>query len=237
MNFIQIKDHFSVLSGRYDLIDNSSRGTLEMIFNHASRYLDMLSQNSKSAGSSFVQLSSDEYSVSFPLCRSVKEVWVTTATAKWQLEKMSLQDLIYNYYRSNVSVDSGAPLYYSPVITRVIPEGTDLTGFSSYLNYIDTTSTTYDYNAIVIAPPTDEELLVEVKGFFYSKELTNDQDSNYWSEMFPSILIRAAMRELELYNQNESKAKLWESYLITDMIEISKDLVEQSISEVDQMEG
>jgi len=236
MNLLEIKKHFRTLSGRYDLVDDDVSGTVDFLINEACRYLDRLTEHQKTWGSHFVQLGVDAFSVSIPYCRAIKEVWVSSTTERWQLEKQKLQEMIATYLSSQP--DSGTPLYYSPVITRKIPEDADLSAFSTYLQYLDTSvNLDHNHNAILITPPSDTILVVEVRGFFYSKELVTSDDTNYWATVHPLTLLKAALRELEVFNQNQSKVKGWDDALGIELENINKDLVSEIIAEVDQIEG
>lgn len=235
MNLLDIKKRFRDLSGRYDLADDDAADTLRFIINSACKNLDRLTENQKTWGSYFNTLAADAYQLTIPHCRAIKEVWLATTTARWQLEKMNLQDIIVNYLAS--APDSGSSLYYSPVITRKIPENADLSAFSTYMTFLDTiTNTNNSYNGIVILPPPDSTVLVEVRGFFYSRELVNDSDENYWSINHPLTLLKAVMRELEVFNQNKSKTNAWDEALANEITNINKDLVEEIVAEVDVME-
>jgi hypothetical protein len=236
MNLLDIRKHFRTLSGRYDLVDDDVSGTTNFLINEACKYLDRITEMQKTWGVHFVEAPANSFRVAIPYCRAIKEVWLATSTERWQLEKKNIQDLIVEYLSS--APTSGTPLYYSPTLTRRIPEGVDISAFSAYMNYMDTSmSVTHNYNAIVILPPTDVKLLVEVRGFFYSKELVADADQNYWTVVHPLTLLKAAMRELDIFNQNQGKTKLWNEALATEIDNINKDLVEEIIAEVDQMEA
>jgi len=236
MDLFTIRRNFRSLSGRYDLIDDDPTGLANFLINSASRYLDRATEHQKTWGVHFEEIAADAFHADIPFCRAVKEVWVgTDQNERWQLEKMGIQDLIRNYLSS--PPDSGEPLRYSPVITRRIPEGVDISAFSSYLTYTDTaTDLDNDFNSVVIVPPTDETLLVEVKGLYYSKELVEDADENYWTVVHPLTLLKAVMRELEIFNQNRSKTRAWDEALGIEIQNINQDLVEEIISEVDEME-
>jgi len=237
MNFFQIKRMFRDLSGRYDLVDDDSQDTINDLINEASRTLDRKSEHQKTWGSHFEEAAINAFKVDMPYCRAVKEVWLTNAAlSRYQLEKMGLQEIIATYLSSMPT--SGSPEYYSPVVTREIPEGVDLSGFAAYMTYLDTSiALGYDYNAVVILPPTSEAVLVEVKGLYYSARMTDDSDTNFWSAVHPLTLLKATFHQLEVFNQNEGKTKQWRAALAEDLDGISKDLVEEIISEVSQIEN
>lgn len=236
MNLFDLRRIFRSLSGRYDLVDDDTTGIVEFLINEACRNLDRLTEHQKTWGVHFVQAAIDDFKVSIPYARSIKEVWVGDGTNRWQLEKKPIQDIIYEYLSS--APTSGDSTYYSPAITRRIPEFVDISAFSAYMNFMDTsTDLDHNHNAIVFTPPTDIALLVEVRGFFYSAQLADDEDVNYWSVVHPMTLLKAALRELEVFNQNQGKVKLWDDALALEVLNINKDLTEEIISEVDQMEG
>lgn len=235
MNLHQLKDNFRTLSGRYDLVeDDETELIIELIWS-ASRHLDRITQHQKSPASHFEQVAVDGFVIDIPMCRAVKEVWLASTTARWQLEKKKIQDLIYDYLSTD-DVTSGTPEYYAPVITRKAPASADLSSFSSYMTYLDTQpSLASDYNAIVILPPTESTVLAEVRGLFYNPKLTEDDDENYWSILHPFTLLKACFRELEIFNQNQSKKKAWDEALREDIVTIGMDLVEEEISEITQI--
>lgn len=238
MNFAQIKGMLRTLSGRYDLVDDDPAKTIDTIINSASRFLDRISENQKSYGVHFVAMLTDAFKVSIPYCRSIKEVWIASTTARWQLDKKPVQDIIVEYLSSNDEVESGTSTYYAPTVTRKIPEDANLTSFSTYMTYMDTSvDIDHEHNAIVVVPPTDEDVMVEVRGLFYSKAFSDDDDENYWSVNHPTLLVMAALRELEVFNQNKSKVDAWTEAIVTYTTPIEKDLVDEDISEIDQMEG
>ena len=81
-----------------------------------------------------------------------------------------------------------------------------------------------------------KKIVVEVKGLFYSAELTNDTDQNYWSVMHPLLLIMAAMMQTEIVNRNTQGVNDWRSAITEQMTQLGFDLVEELIAEVTQIE-
>jgi L-ribulose-5-phosphate 3-epimerase UlaE len=51
------------------------------------------------------------------------------------------------------------------------------------------------------------------------------------------MLLKSALRELEVYNQNKTKIATWTEAILIDAKSVGMDLVEELIAEVDQMEG
>ena len=238
MNFAQVKALFRQMSGRYDLADDDPAEVIDTLINSASKFLDRRTDVQKSYGIHFASLLANGFRVTFPICRAVKEVWVASTTNRWQLKKKPVQDILVEYLSSNDDVESGDVTYYSPVITRKIPENANLSSFSSYMTYIDVTiDPEHDNNAIVVAPPTDENLMVEIRGLFYSAALSDEDDENYWTVNYPTLLVMATLYELEIFNQNKSKSDAWYDAIKERIVQLGMDLVEEEISEIDQMDG
>ena len=241
MNLVQIRAQFRTTSGRHDLVaaDGSDTGA-DFFINAGQRHLDRRSQVQKSFATCFRFLEIGRYSVQFPYCRAVKEIWVGTTEARWQLKKKNLADLLAGYFTSLPSgIDSGTTLYYSPAVTRAAPEtfNTPADELESFAGYVDVLSADhFAYNSILVAPPTSERLAVQVKGLFYSDQLVEDTDKSYWTEVHPDILIMAAMRAVEIINRNTQGVNDWNSAISEEVTKIDMDLVEEEIAEVTQIE-
>lgn len=240
MNLLQLRTKFREISGRHDLVneDGSDNGA-DFFINEGRKFLDRLDEHQKSWGSCFRFLNVGKWSVTFPFCRAIKEVWAASTVAKWQLEKMSLQDLISEYNTELPSLRStGSPIYYSPCITRYIPENATVEDIESFIGYVDIPSGgAHEYNTILVDVPTDTKLTLTINGLFYSANLTNDGDVNYWSEVHPLLLISATMRQIEIINRNTQGVNDWTSAINAEVQQLGFDLVEELIAETSQMEG
>ena len=241
MNLLQIRQQFRTVSGRNDLVnDDGSDNGANFYINAGQRHLDRLDTNQKSYGTCYRICDIGFHAVQFPYCRAIKEVWVATITAQWQLEKKNLADLIAGYFTTLPSdLGLGSPLYYTPTITRAVPEtfnsASDM--FEAYAGYVDIISANhFAYNCILIAPPVNEKVLVKIKGLFYTDGLVEDEDKSYWSEVHPDILIMAAMRHIEIINRNTQGVNDWNNSIAFEITNIGKDLVEEEIAEVTQIE-
>lgn len=240
MNFLQMKLKFRELSGRFDLVTDAGVDTGAGFFlNEGRKFLDRLDETQKSWGTAFRYLDIGFYSVQFSYCRAIKEVWAATTVAKWQLEKKNIQDLINGYMLDNPSSRStGTPQYYAPCITRPVPENQPMNSFESFLGWIDVPlGNAHEYNAILVNVPTSEKLTILINGLFYSAELVNDTDENYWSAAHPMLLYMAAMRQVEVANRNTQGVNDWEKSITNDTRTLGFDLVEELSAEVSEMEG
>lgn len=240
MNLLQLRTKFRELSGRFDLVneDFSDNGA-DFFINEGRKFLDRLNETQKSWGVCYRFIEIGRFSALFPYCRAIKEVWVATVEGRWQLEKKRLQDLMSEYLTGLPSSrNNGSPLYYSPCITRYIPEDATVVDLEAFVGFVEVpTGNAYEYNSIILNVPTEAKLMVQIHGLFYSMELVNDTDTNYWSDQHPLLLYMAAMRQVEITNRNTQGVNDWSSAIATEMTQLGMDLVEELIAEADQMEG
>ena len=240
MNLLELRTIFKTTSGRDDLVnaDFSDNGA-DTYINEGRKFLDRLDENQKSWASAFRFIQPGKYMANVPHCRAIKEVWVATTVARWQLEKMDLQDLVSEYLTGDPATrNQGSPLYYSPTITRYIPEDLASADFEAFKEWVEIPAgNAHEYNTIILNVPTDLKLVAEVKGLYYSKELIEDTDENYWSVNHPVLLYMAAMRYIEVVNRNTQGVNDWTKAIATDAVSIGMDLVEELIAEKDEMEG
>lgn len=240
MNLLQLRTKFRSLSGRFDLVneDFTDNGA-DFFINEGRKYLDRLDETQKSWASCFRFLEIGKFSVSFPYCRAIKEVWAATIEERWQLEKKSLQDLTAGYLTGMPSErNTGSPLYYAPCIVRYIPEDAEAGDIEAFAGFTDVEAGNYyEYNSVLVSVPVSEKIMLDIRGLFYSMELNEDEDKNYWSEVHPLLLYMASMRQIEVTNRNTQGVKDWTSSIRDETQQLGMDLVEELIAEVNQMEG
>lgn len=240
MNLLQTRQKFRTLSGRFDLVneDGTDNGA-DLFINGGSKFLDRLDETQKSWGNCYRPIETGFWSVSFPYCRAIKEVWVATTSARWQLKKKNLQDLIEGYLTGLPSSrTSGTPLYFAPGITRYIPENATADEFEAFIGWVEVPSgNAHEYNTVLLNVPTSEKLTVIITGLFYSMELIEDTDENYWSAVHPLLLIHSAMRQVEVINRNTQGVNDWTKSIMTEIQQLGFDLVEELIAETSQMGG
>ena len=235
MNLLQIRTKFRELSGRFDLVNSDySDAGADFFINEGRKFLDRLDTNQKSFASCFRFVELGFYAVSVPYCRAIKEVWAATSSVRWRLEKKNLQALITEYLTGLPSSRStGTPLYFSPTISRYIPEGETADSFESFIGWVEIPSgDAHEYNTVILNVPVSEKTVIEVKGLFYSKELLLETDQNYWTVTNPMLLIMAAMRQTEIINRNTQGVNDWTNAIAVDMKQLGMDYVEEIIAEV-----
>lgn len=62
---------------------------------------------------------------------------------------------------------------------------------------------------IEFAPIPATAFTLEVEGRFYSADLTNNTDENYWSAAYPDLLVWAALYQFERSNRNDTGSREW----------------------------
>lgn len=241
MNLLQVREKFRDISGRFDLVneDGTDNGA-DFFINEGRKYLDCLDETQKSWGNSYQIIAIDSFIVQFPYCRAVKEVWASSTTARWQLKKKNLQDLINGYLTGAASSrTAGTPLYYSPCITRYIPEDltpAEILTLSDYVVDVPE-GKQYEYNSVILNVPVSEQLAMTISGLFYSMELVDETDTNFWSAVHPMALVMAAIRETEIMNRNMDAVQHWSNAIGVKLMHLGSDLVEELIAETSQMGG
>jgi hypothetical protein len=228
LNLLEFRLLFRRLSGRYDLVneDGSDNG-VDFFINEGSKYLDRINETQKSWASYFKVIQPGEFSTSIPYCRAVKEVWATTSIGRWKLEKKPLQEIMKGYLIP--LRNSGKPLFYSPFFTRRLPEDILISGIEAF--------NTREYNAIILNIPTDEQLMLDIRGLFYSKHLTENVDENYWMISHPMLLYMSTMRQIEITQRNTQGVNDWDNAIRVEMQQLEFDLIDEQIADVNQMEG
>ena len=171
MDLLNLRKQLRKTSGRVELVneDGSDNGANFYIY-EGQKHLDRLNETQKSWASTYKFIESGYSSTTFPYCRAIKEVWLSTiADGRWQADKKDLQDLKAEYLSGLPSSRTeGTPLYYSPGISRYVPEDETFDDFEAFVGFVDTPAgNAYEYNAILLNCPVNVKTMVEVVGLFY----------------------------------------------------------------------
>ncbi len=238
MTLVEIRAWFIRLSGRYDLQAAGEDNGTDFFINQAIRFLEKKVEVPEATARLYYPLAAGEYSVTFQHnCRVIREVWVNDAEDRFELEKVPLRELRDFYADQVIELDSGQPTYYSLAELRAL----ETTARDSLATFLDKTwdeaDTNYDFRGIVLAPPSDGNYVVEVKGLFGQAELTANADENYWTVREPLLVIRAALYMLESTMRGASNADQWLKATMDGIAELDKDTITEQIVDIDQMEG
>ena len=242
MNLIELRTRATQISGRYDLADHTTFADTGMNYyiNAGQRWLDRKYFGKRMEGRYPKTIDIGDYIVDIQLARSIKEVWFFNLESRTRLDKASISWIRQQYTDTQNLQEVGTPLYYAPMITRGIPHFSALSGSDADFRAHDAdlmgvSSNLYD--SIMIYPPTDAEITVEVWGLFYSNPLINDTDKSYWSETNPDILIHAALRAIEVDHRNRQGVDDWTAAIMNNLSDIQLDDLDEEITDIDEMEG
>jgi len=242
MTLLAIRKQFVEFSGRFDLVTDLSsyadKGADKFI-RAGQQWLDSRYVIHKTLARWFSTIAIDSWYALVPSCRSIQEVWMSNSTNdKWRLNKLLLHELRLEDPNDPSDIDSGQPLYYSITSLREIPQVTlqsivDKYGVNTYSSAVND----YNYTGIIWLPPVDESTTLEIVGDFFQPTLSNDGDTNYWSEIHSFNLVLAACRSLEMSYRNLAGVNDWEESIERNMRGVEFDLVDQESHEVHYMKG
>jgi len=241
MNLLALRTKLVQLSGRYDLVVDTTayadNGANFHIY-EGQKYLSGLIENRPMLAQVFLPLAINGYSITFQnQCRNVTGVFVNSTSERYELEKVELKDLKTCYSELASAVTSGAPGYYA-LANLMALETTSQVSLGTFINLTHAESDTkYDYTGLIIVPPAEEALVVEITGKFEQKELSSDTDNNYWATMHPGLLLMAARRDLEIHNRNSEGVKDWDNFISIAIKKLNHDFIEEEAHDVDQLKG
>lgn len=240
MNLGEVRAAFKTRSGRYDLVaaDGSDNGA-DFYINAGQKLLDRLSDVRKGYAKHYDTIESGDWYLIFQHCRAVQTVFMSDDDARWELGKLDEEDIMVNYLTEKISeLDTGAPDYFAPALLRESTDGADVViSKIGDTEYSEAGITHFEYNGIIWTPPSDGDYTVEVRGLFYSPELSADADESYWSVAEPMALLMAALQRLEVSYRNTEGANDWLNAIKLELDGISKDAVEEESALINQMEG
>lgn len=264
MSLLEIRKEFIRVSGRYDLVvnayaDNWTDNGANFYINAGQMYLDQRIEVKQSEGVFYKKLQTGIVGCSIPDCRAIREVWTQNLTsqvsvdwtnpdneavsghARLPLKKVTKAWIRDKYKSMFRDIQAGPPQYYYLPTLRVYPDSFTINQLESYAGWMDAlfmnSMQNPVYNAIVFLPPLDHEYVLEVVGLFYSPKFVNDGDETIWSYRYPTVLVWAALRELEVTYRNTEGAKDWEAAINSRLMDIDKDTVEEMIAGVNYMES
>jgi hypothetical protein len=264
MSLLDIRKEFVKVSGRYDLVvdafnDDWTDNGANFYINAGQLYLDQRIEVKQSEAVFYKKLQADIVGCSIPDCRAIREVWIqnlesvvsvdwtdpqfvdTSGKSRLPLKKVSKEWMRDKYRGMFNNITSGPPKYYCLTTLRVYPDNFTINQLESYAGFMDALAFNSMqnpiYNAILMLPPLDHEYVAEVVGLFYSPQFTEDTQETIWSYRYPTVLVWAALRELEITYRNTEGAKDWETAISARLLDIDKDTVEEVIAGVSQMEG
>lgn len=241
MNLLDIRKKFVQLSGRYDMVVDTTdwaNDGADFYIQVGQKLIEKMVEVPLNVASMYVPLEAGDYKVSWEYhTRAIHEVWVETSEGRYRAEKFDL-DEIKEVYKSKMSeTDETHDFGYSIADLRALSI-VDMDDFGEYLENVEPVG--IDVNqakGIILVPPVTCAATVQIKGVFHQFVLTEDDDENFWTLEAPDLLLRAALYELETFSRGTENAKNWLSAIQTDALLLDKDLVEEYSYKITQMKG
>ena len=251
MDYYLIRKKFCELSGRYDLMNSDlTDNGADFYINAGQQRLDRMQTSGQMQAKYIKQVAAGTIKVFVAGLRSVYKVWAgNTTDGLVELNRVGLDWLREEYEEQLSGITQGTPNYYAPAILRPYPDTATSTSLSGYYDIDDlqlhaTVPDHYTYSGIIIMPPPDTTFYISVYGLFYSPTLsatlvdaTWTQTKSMWSECYPSILLKAALYELESFYRNTEGAKDWSNALTIDIAGLDADFADQSSHNINEMGG
>lgn len=240
MSLEAVSDKFIEISGRPDLEPSQGAAVTSWWYiNEAQKMLDRLLSEKKIYARYAVDVVAGQILVPIYGCRSIHRVECVDAETRWVLDKIDLDALREVYTEPKANMDSGEPLYYTPIVSRPYPH-TQPSGDVTYtwiLEEILDSAKRQTYNALVIMPPPDVTYTIDVWGLWYTERLTANDDTSFWTEEHEGVLLSAALYKLEGHYRNTEGMKDWKGQVDADVAELLKDAIDEEVCMINQMRG
>lgn len=243
MTLLSVRTNAIKLSGRYDLVnadgatpEAGSDNGMNFFINAGLRYLDLKFDHKKADGVSYNTLATNSWYLPLANVRAIETIWANDSTERWEVERKSLVWMKENYPDLISVTTSSDTMYWAPALIRGI-DITNKDSLGSFFTYALAQTGNESYSGIILLPPSDTNLVLEISGKFWSPTLTSDTDTNYWTEVHEMALVWATLRQLEISYRNKEGAQDWELALADYMMGLDKDEIQEQISNVDVMEG
>ena len=254
MTLIATREELARWSGRHDLVTDfaggdytdSGNGVSTKLINAGQKVLDRKALHIKRYSWHHEDVDAGAYSLNIRYCSSIKEVWAMNATTdRYPLDKVDLRWLREEYGEVYSELSQSDPSYYAPLVMSLAPDQAALTS-SNY-----TGTFTYDheeilfsdeaahflYSGILWMPPVDETFTISILGRFWSKPLSSDTDTSFWTEVHEELLVWAALYVLEGNYRNREGQRDYMQMIVDALADLDRDLVEEEAQDLDTMGG
>jgi len=225
MTLLDVRTLFVDKNGRYDLVVDTANyvdNGADYYINAGVKLLDRLTSISDLSAIRSESLAIGEYTMDMQHIKSIERVSYTNSDNEVvYLDKLTMEG-IRKLYPKLGNTDTGEVAYYAVYAQRT---------FTS-----DTETTPTGKRGIMVMPPTDTAITIDIFGKFKSATLSVDADVNFWTILHPEVLIKAANYELEIEYRNTEGANDWMRSILDTLRELDFDSVEEDIAEINVME-
>lgn len=240
MPLLDVRKQFIEYTGRYDLVldtidyDNNGADTFIVA---GQRWLDRTYEVNGSKGRDDSLLEIGAWFSLVPEVRVIESVWVSLLTGeRYFLEYLPMKDYRASFAKDAPQITNGRTTYYTPVFFQKVPTSydalIDVVGSNTYL-----VPTPVGYNGLLFMPPTEAQINLEVHGKFYQPKLENNTDTNLWTEAYPTALVLAACRQVEISYRNQQGVRDYEAGLDGELRGAEFDLVDSETNNMPRLKG
>lgn len=242
MNLLEVRTKFIELSGRYDLVENTSSyadNGANFFINRGMRFLDRKFTAPQASARVFTTLAANAWHTTIQHCRTLLDVYLTDDSegTRYKLTRKSAEWLRAHYPKKPSMITPGQPVYYAPTIIRTTPAETLFTVDRVGTEVVYGASKYFGYNAILFMPPAQQLYYLELIGTFFHPELVEDTDTNWWSVEEYDTLILAALYMVEVHNRNTAGANDYLAQISEALRGIEFDAIEDDTNQRGQMRG
>lgn len=246
MTLLQLKTQLIKECGRTDLVVDTSAyvdAGIQYFIDAGQRYLDNHQFTPKTHGWYKMNIAASAVFQEIQSIRVIKEVWMQNVDGRFPLEKKPYGWIKENYADQASALDTGQPAYWAHAVTLMSTEQQALTraNYTNDFTYdaddlLFSDENPYDREAVLWMPPADGAYTLQVLAEFFSKFLSADTDKNFWTLIYPEVLIKAAQRAIEVAYRNTEGVKDWDSAIFDDLVGIDSNLVKEEQAGITQME-
>ena len=246
MSLLAVRDQFLKQSGRYDLgtisadgVDGTDNGA-DWYINAGQRLLDRRIYANGFRARRLYSLNIGDYLKILHQAKTIEAVWLVKSDSSLiVLERREFKTLRNYYLQTLSSMDNGTPLYWAPATEKIDPRA----------RIDDLDAVTIDdmgdlvlgnadgANGIMLWPPTDEAVTLDVLGRFFSAPLSRNLDTSLWTDSYPEILVMAGLYQLEVAHRNTEGAKDWMASIDLALTEVDMADVAFDSEHINQMGG
>lgn len=240
MTLSEVVDMFVEASGRVDLIEADVVMNATFFINQGCRELDRRLYGGKTNARYTTDLSEKQILVPAPNCRAITDVWLYDSTSKKRLIKADNVNSMRRFYSNpSSSIIPSVPAVYFPVSARPYPGAVEATDYNQAWAFDDIIEEAHEgFNALILAPPPQNDgFTLQIDGVFYSDELKEATDYNWWTVNHPLLVVQAALFKLEEMYRNTEGANDWDNAISKTMLQLNADWIEEEIVDINQMEG
>lgn len=233
MDLLEIRKKFIELSGRYDLVADTTTfadNGADFFINAGQMFLDRMLDTDGAVGRAIKVLKTGKFVLDLFYCRAVLEVVISETDGSSPVKATKNIDLLTKDY---TTLTPTRPCQYYPVTKRVSPEvyPANVTSILRGASAVEEC----ELRGVLFDVPADKDYSIDVYGLFYSNPLLEDQATSYWSLRHADILLTASLYKLETFYRNKQGAADWYQSLLLDVQGIDMDAVAEEIAQISQI--